>query len=220
MPSHVRPTPVSDELYEYVLDVGLRETSTLRNLREETSRLEHGEWQTAPEQGPLLDLLVKLIPAKRVLEIGTFTGYGTLWLAGALPTGGTVITCDISEEYTAIAKRYWSEAKLSDRIDLRVAPALQTLKQLEAEGQSFDLVFIDADKENYDGYYEESLKLLRPGGLIALDNTLWDGRVLDESNQEPSTVAIRKLNRKLATDERVDLCFLPFADGLTVCRKR
>lgn len=220
MPSHVRPTPITDALYEYVLQIGLREPDLLRRLREETAKLPLGEWQTAPEQGPLLDLFVKLIPAKSILEVGTFTGYGTLWLAGALPAGGSIITCDVSEEYTAIAQKYWQEAGVSDRIDLRLAPALDTLRALSKELKVFDFVFIDADKDNYVAYYEESLKLVRTGGLIAIDNTLWDGRPIDKTNSEPSTVAIRKLNQLIASDERVDLCFLPYADGLTVCRKR
>jgi predicted O-methyltransferase YrrM len=222
MPSHVRPTPLDDRLYEYVLSVALREPDAMRRLREETATLPDGEWQTAPEQGPLLDLFVKLLGARAVLEIGTFTGYGTLWLASALPPGGRVVTCDVSEAFTAVARRHWAEAGLSDRIELRLGPATETTAKLLADGRagSFDLAFIDADKENYGRYYEDALALVRAGGLVLIDNTLWDGRPADPSNAEASTLAIRELNAKLHADGRIDLCFLPFADGLTVCRKR
>ena len=217
MPSHVRPTPLTDQLYEYVLTVGLREPDVLRRLREETATLPDGEWQTAPEQGPLLDMFVKLLGAKRVIEVGTFTGYGTLWLALALPPGGTVVTCDVSAAFTAIGRKYWQQAGVADRIDLRLAPAVETLPTLPAGG--FDLAFIDADKENYGRYYDECLRLLRPGGLVLVDNTLWDGRPADPANQEASTIAVRALNARMHADERIELCFLPFADGLTVGRK-
>jgi len=216
MTSHVRPTPMTDVLYDYVLQVGLREPAACRELREETAKLPDGEWQTAPEQGPLLDLLVKITGATRVLEIGTFTGYGALWFALASPEV-RVTTCDVSEPFTAIAKRHWANAGVADRIELKLAPALETLKTLPA---GFDLAFIDADKENMVAYFEACLKLVRTGGLVMIDNTLWDGRPADPANMEASTVAIRTLNAKLATDERIDLCFLPFADGLTIARKR
>lgn len=222
MPSHVRPTPMDDRLYEYVLGVGLREPEACRRLREETAALPDGEWQTAPEQGPLLDLFVKLLAAERVLEVGTFTGYGTLWLALALPPGGRVLTCDVSETFTGIARRHWAAAGVADRIELELAPATETLAGLLSGGaaSTFDLAFVDADKENVGAYYELCLSLVRPGGLVAIDNTLWDGRPADPANGEASTVAIRELNAKAHADERIDLCFLPFADGLTLCRKR
>lgn len=217
MSSHVRPTPMTDALYDYVLATGLREPAALRALREETARLPDGEWQTAPEQGPLLDLLVKITGAKSVLEVGTFTGYGALWFALASPEV-KVTTCDVSEAFTSIAKKHWAAAGVADRIALHLAPALGTLQGLAAG--SFDLAFIDADKENVGHYYDECLRLVRTGGLILIDNTLWDGRPADPANTEASTVAIRTLNARLFTDDRIDLCFLPFADGLTIARKR
>ena len=222
MPSHVRPTPLTDSLYEYVLTTGLREPAVLQRLREATALLPDGEWQTAPEQGPLLDLLLRLLGARRVLEVGTFTGYGTLWMALALPPDGTLITCDVSETFPRTGQPYWHEAGVSDRIDLRIGPATETLDALIAGGSAgtFDFVFIDADKESSLRYYEQSLTLLRPGGLIAVDNTLWDGRPADPTNSEPSTLAIRALNSLIHADSRVDLCFLPLADGLTLARKR
>ncbi len=210
---------MTDALYDYVLKVGLREPAILRELRVETAKLPDGEWQTAPEQGPLLDLLVKITGAKKVLEVGTFTGYGALWFALA-SKDVKVITCDVSEPFTAIAKRYWAKAGVQDRIDLRLAPAAETLKKQIANGESFDLAFIDADKDNMVEYFEFCLKLVKVGGLILIDNTLWDGRPADDSNNESSTVVIRTLNAKLFDDPRIDLCFLPFADGLTITRKR
>jgi O-methyltransferase len=218
MSSHVRPTPLTDHLYDYALSVGLREPAVLRRLRDETARLPDGEMQTAPEQGPLLDLLVKLLGAKQVLEVGTFTGYGTLWMALALPAGGRVVTCDVSEPFTAIARRYWAEAGVAGRIELRLGPAVETLAGLPAG--AFDLAYIDADKANVVRYYELCLGLVRPGGVVAIDNTLWDGKPADPAVTDESTAAIRELNARVYADDRVDLCFLPFADGMTVCRKR
>ncbi len=222
MRSFVRPTPLTDRLYEYALSVGLREPEVFRELREETAKLSEGEMQTAPEQGPLLALLVQLIGARKCLEIGTFTGYSALWVASVLPPDGKLICCDVSEPYTAVARRYWANAGLADRIDLRLAPALDTLRFLLASGHAgtFDYALIDADKLNYNEYYEAGLQLLRPGGLIAIDNTLWDGKVADPSVSDADTVAIRSLNAKIAADERVFLSFLPFADGLTLTMKR
>lgn len=222
MTNFVRPTPLTDRVYDYALSVGLREPAVFRELREETGRLKDGEWQIAPEQGPLLALLVKLLGASKCLEVGTFTGYSALWVADALPPGGRLICLDVSEEFTAVARKYWAEAGLADRIDLRLGPAADALDQLLADGHAgtFDYAFIDADKANYDRYYEQCLELVRPGGLIAVDNTLWDGKPADPSVVDADTVAIRALNAKLHSDGRVDLCFVPFADGLTVCRKR
>jgi predicted O-methyltransferase YrrM len=222
MHSFVRPTPVTDRLYEYALSVGLREPEAFRQLREETARLPECEWQIAPEQGPLLALLVQLLGARKCLEVGTFTGYSALWVASALPPGGKVICCDVNESYATLARKYWAKAGLADRIDLRLAPALETLDRLLADGRTgtFDYAFIDADKANYDAYYERCLGLVRVGGLVAVDNTLWDGKVADPAVTDADTAAIRALNAKVFADDRVTLSFLPFADGLTLCLKK
>ncbi|QDU22811.1 O-methyltransferase [Urbifossiella limnaea] len=222
MLNFVRPTPLTDRVYEYALTVGLREPDALRALREETGRLAEGEWQIAPEQGPLLALLVKLMGATKCLEVGTFTGYSALWVASALPAGGQVVCCDVNPTYAEIARRHWAAAGLADRIELRLAPALDTLTRLRAGGAdgTFDFAFIDADKSNYDAYFEAALALLRPGGLVAIDNTLWDGKPADDAITDADTAAIRALNAKLHADTRIDLCFLPFADGLTLGLKR
>jgi O-methyltransferase len=222
MHNFVRPTPLTDSVYEYALAVGLREPEAFRQLREETGKLSEGEWQIAPEQGPLLALLVKLLGAKRCLEVGTFTGYSALWVASALPPGGTVVCCDVNPMFAEIAQRHWAAAGLAERIELRLAPAVDTLSRLKAAGESgtFDYAFVDADKSNYDHYYEAALDLLRPGGLVAIDNTLWDGKPADPTVTDADTAAIRVLNAKLHADDRIDLCFLPFADGLTLGLKR
>lgn len=222
MHNFVRPTPLTDRVYEYALEVGLREPDAFRRLREETGRLAEGEWQIAPEQGPLLALLVKLMGAKKCLEVGTFTGYSALWVASALPPDGRVVCCDVNPTYAEIARRHWAAAGLADRIELRLAPALDTLAALRAAGGdgTFDYAFVDADKSNYDAYYEAALALLRPGGLVAIDNTLWDGKPADAAVTDADTAAIRALNAKLHADARIDLCFLPFADGLTLGLKR
>ena len=222
MKSFVRPTPMTDALYDYMLSVGVREPEVFQELREKTSTLPDAGMQIAPEQGPCLALLVQLMGAKRCLEIGTFTGYSAAWVASVLPTDGTILCCELSEEFAAVARAFWAKAGLAKRIDLRMGPALGTLDQLLREGRvgSFDYAFIDADKVNYDAYYERCLQLLRPGGLIAIDNTLWDGKVADPAVTDASTVAIRNLNAKLRDDNRVSLSFLPFADGLTLCMKR
>jgi O-methyltransferase len=221
MRSFVRPTPMTDSLYEYVLSVSLREPEALRALREETSKLSEAEWQIAPEQGPFLAMVVQLMGAKQCLEVGTFTGYSAAWVASVLPAEGRMICCDINETYAAIARKYWAMSRVTGKIDLRVAPALKTLNELLAAGRAgtFDYAFIDADKSNYDDYYEMCFQLIRSGGLIAIDNTLWDGKVADQSVTDADTVAIRALNAKLFNDRRVSLSFLPFADGLTLVRK-
>ncbi len=214
--------PLTDELYDYLKRVSLREPPLLRRLREETAGLERAEMQIGPEQGQFMALLVELIGAEKALEVGTFTGYSALVVALALPPDGRLVTCDRSEEWTSIARRYWEEAGVADRIDLRLAPAIRTLDRLLAEGgaDSFDFAFIDADKENYDGYYERALRLVRPGGLITIDNTLWEGKVADPAVTDADTEAIRALNAKLLEDERVGLSLLPIGDGLTLARRR
>jgi caffeoyl-CoA O-methyltransferase len=215
-------TPLSDELAAYVREVSLREPELFRRLRQETAQLPLARMQITPEQGQFMALLVKLLGARRTLEIGVFTGYSTLAVAAALPEDGQVVACDVSEEWTAIARRYWAEAGVAHKIDLRLAPAQQTLDHLLAEGrqESFDFVFIDADKENYEAYYECGLHLLRRGGLIGIDNVLWHGQVADPSRTDAETEAIRSLNLKLRDDERVDISLIPIGDGLTLARKR
>jgi caffeoyl-CoA O-methyltransferase len=217
-----RTTALSDELYDYVLRVSLREPDVMRRLREETNALEERDMQIGPEQGQFMQLLVELTQAKHTLEVGTFTGYSALAVALALPVDGRVVACDVSEEWTNIARRYWNEARVGHKIDLRLGPALETLDDLLASGHGddFDFVFIDADKKNYDAYYERALHLVRRGGLIAIDNTLWSGKVIDPAETDVDTVAIRALNEKLAKDERVTLSLLPLADGLTLARRR
>ncbi|KGU85772.1 class I SAM-dependent methyltransferase [Pseudomonas mediterranea] len=216
-----RTLNLDDALYQYLLDVSLRETPLQRRLRDETQALPMARWQIAPEQGQFLALLVKLTGARRLLEVGTFTGYSALCLASALPQDGSLICCDIPGDYNAVALRYWREAGLAERIELRLAPALETLDDLERQGQggTFDLIFIDADKANYPAYLERALRLLRGGGLVMFDNTLWSGRVLEAQPESEDTRAIQALNRALKDDLRVDLSLLPLGDGLTLCRK-
>ena len=194
----------------------------MRRLREETASLEEANMQIGPEQGQFMTLLVELMGAQNALEVGTFTGYSALALALGLPDDGCLVACDVSEEWTAIGRRYWEEAGVAHKIDLRLAPALETLDGLLAEGRAgtFDFAFIDADKEGYDAYYERAVKLIRTGGLIVLDNTLWEGKVADPAVTDRDTEAIRILNRKLVGDERVTLSLLPVGDGLTLARKR
>jgi predicted O-methyltransferase YrrM len=213
---------ITPELADYIRRVTLREPAVLRRLREETAAHPHAQMQISPEQGQFMALLINLIGARRALEIGVFTGYSSLAVALALPEDGRLIACDVSEEWTAIARRYWSEAGMERKIDLRVRPALQTLDDLIALGQAgtFDFAFIDADKENYASYFERALVLLRPRGLIAVDNVLWSGRVLEESSEDADTRAIQAFNEKLKTDERIWLTMLPIRDGLTLACKK
>jgi caffeoyl-CoA O-methyltransferase len=213
---------LDEHLYNYFLSVSLREPDILRQLREETARLPNAIMQIAPEQGQFMALLIKLLGATKTLEVGVFTGYSSLCVALALPENGKLVACDVSEEYTGVARRYWQSAGVADKIDLRIAPALETLDELLAAGQAetFDFAFIDADKRNYEGYYERSLQLIRPGGLIAIDNVLWSGRVADPQDQEKNTQALRVLNEKLHGDERITLSMVPIADGLTLALKR
>lgn len=212
----------SQELYDYVLSVSLREPDILRRLREETEPFPHSAMQISPDQGQFMALLIRLIGATRTLELGVYTGYSSLVVALALPPRGKMIVCDVNDEWTSIARRYWAEAGVSHKVDLRLAPAIETLDSLLAEGLagSFDFVFIDADKENYEAYYERSLELVRPGGLIAVDNVLWSGRVLDPQWIDPDTRSIRAFNLKLLSDDRVDVSMIPIADGLTLALKR
>ena len=217
-----RSISLTDSLYEYLLSVSLREPELLRELRAETAAHPQARMQIAPEQGQFMALLVRLMGARHCLEVGVFTGYSSLAVALALPDDGRMVACDVSERWTAVARRYWAAAGVAHRIDLRLAPALETLDQLAASGEAgrFDLAFIDADKENYVHYYERALQLLRPGGLVVVDNTLWSGRVADPGNAEADTVAMRHFNEHLYRDGRVDLSLVPIGDGLTLARKR
>ncbi|GLZ88400.1 hypothetical protein Pres01_44510 [Metapseudomonas resinovorans] len=213
-----RTLNLDDALYGYLLEVSLRESPLLERLRSETASLPMARWQIAPEQGQFMALLVKLTGARRILEVGTFTGYSALCMAAEMPADGRMICCDLPGDYNAVALRYWQEAGLARRIELRLAPALDTLAGLE-DG-SFELIFIDADKSNYPAYLEEALRLARQGGLVLFDNVLWSGRVLDTESDDTDTRAIQALNLALKTDPRVDLSLLPVGDGLTLCRKR
>ena len=213
---------VDAALYDYLLAVSLREAPVLRRLRDRTLRLPQAHMQISPDQGQFLALLVRLTGARRILEIGTFTGYSALAMALALPEEGGIVACDISEDWTRIAREAWAEAGVGERIDLRLAPALETLDALLAAGEAgrFDFAFIDADKENYQAYYERALALVRGGGLIAVDNVLWNGSVIDPARTDPDTEAIRAFNAALAADARIDLSLVPIGDGLTLARKR
>ncbi|NWL75960.1 SAM-dependent methyltransferase [Pseudomonas taiwanensis] len=213
-----RTLNLDDALYGYLLEVSLRESPLLERLRAETAFLPMARWQIAPEQGQFMALLVKLTGARRILEVGTFTGYSALCMAAEIPADGRMICCDLPGDYNAVALRYWQEAGLAGRIELRLAPALDTLACLE-DG-SFDLIFIDADKSNYPAYLEEALRLARQGGLVLFDNVLWSGRVLETESDDADTRAIQALNLALKADPRVDLSLLPVGDGLTLCRKR
>ncbi|MFM7408038.1 MAG: class I SAM-dependent methyltransferase [Cuspidothrix sp.] len=212
---------LEQNLYDYLLSVSLREPIILTQLRQETSQLPMSRMQISPEQGQFMALLVKLIGAKKTLELGVFTGYSSLIVALALPADGKIVACDVSEEYTSIARRYWQQAGVADKIDLHIAPALETLDNLLAVGEAgtFDFAFIDADKGNYENYYERSLELIRPGGLIAIDNVLWLGKVADPQIQDNQTNKIRAFNRKLHQDSRITLSLVPIADGLTLAIK-
>lgn len=209
-------------LNAYLGKIGYRESVALLHLREETAALPAANMQISPDQGAFMALMVELLGVKRYLEVGTFTGYSALVVALAMGPEGRITACDISKEWTDIARRHWRAAGIQERIDLRLAPAAETLKALEQEGrgESFDFVFIDADKKNYDFYYEAALRLVRPGGLIAIDNVLWGGRVVDLAITDEDTAAIRMLNQKIHADARVSLAMLPLGDGLTLARKR
>lgn len=212
---------LDSQLYQYLLSVSLREAEILTKLRQETNQYPMSVMQILPDQGQFIALLIKLLRAKKTLDIGVFTGYSSLVVALALPEDGKVVACDRDPEATAIARRYWKEAGVEHKIDFRLAPALETLDQLIADGQagSFDFAFIDADKRNYLNYYERALTLLRIGGLIAIDNVLWSGRVADPENTDNRTISIRDFNHKLHQDKRVEISLLPLADGLTLAMK-
>ncbi len=213
---------VPETVEHYVSEVITRETPVQRRLRAETAVLPRARMQIGPDQGALLALLVRLTGARHALEVGTFTGYSALAVALALPEGGKLVTCDVSAEWTAVARRYWDEAGVSGRIELRLGPAAQTLAGLLRDGGAgaFDFAFIDADKPSYDTYYEACLKLVRPGGLLAIDNVLWSGAVTDPAAVDPETAALRALNEKVRADPRVDMCLLTVGDGVMLARKR
>jgi len=213
----VRGPDLTAALYDYIVATGTRETREQRELRAETRKLAHGGMQIGPDQGALLQVLVRMLRAKRCIEVGTFTGYSALSVALALPRDGKIVCCDVSEEWTAIARRYWKKAGVAAKIDLRIAPALDTLAKLRGR---YDFAFIDADKPNYTKYYERCLELLRKGGVVAVDNTLWGGSVIDSSDRSESTVALREFNKRVAKDRRVDIALVPVGDGLTLAVKR
>jgi caffeoyl-CoA O-methyltransferase len=217
-----RTLELTDRLYDYLLAVSLREPAILQELRAVTARHSAAQMQIAPEQGQFMALLVQLLGAERAIEIGTFTGYSTLCVALAMPEHGEIIACDINPNDTAIAQEFWQRAGVDHKITLQIAPALTTLDRLLAEGRAgeFDFAFIDADKKNYTNYFDRCCELVRPGGLIAIDNVLWSGRVADVENQESVTEAIREFNARLHRDPRVDLSLVPIGDGLTLARRR
>lgn len=211
---------LSPALYHYLINHSVRDTPVLKQLREVTNQMNGAVMQISPDQGQFMGLLVKLLGAKSILEVGTFTGYSALVMAQSLPETGRLITCDINIQATNIAKDFWQQAGVADKIELKLDRALNSVKGLlETGGENqFDLMFLDADKDNYDAYYELGLKLVRPGGLILIDNVLWDGKVLDESVQDKQTQSIRALNAKLVKDPRIDLSMVPIGDGLSLCR--
>lgn len=217
-----RTLGMTDQLYDYMLQVSLREDDVMRRLREETQQREDANMQIAPEQGQFMALLAELIGARRCIEVGTFTGYSALAVARVLPEDGQLVCCDIDEDYTSVGRGYWKEAGVAGKIDLRIAPAKETLQNLIDDGQAgaFDFMFIDADKDGYDGYFEQGLQLLRTGGLFAFDNVFWRGAVADPAKKNENTRALRALNEKLGKDERISMAMVPIGDGLTLARKR
>jgi len=213
---------IPNEILSYLRSVSVREHPVMRRLREDTANHPRANFQIPPEHAQFMSWLIQLIGAKRTIEIGVFTGYSSLAVALALPPDGKIIACDIDAEYTAVARRCWKEAGVEEKIELHLRPAILTLRELLEQGRrsAFDFAFIDADKTNYENYYECCLELLRPGGVIMVDNVLWSGRVTDASDQTPDTVALRSFNEKLARDERISLSMLPLGDGVTLARKR
>ncbi|MBC8135947.1 MAG: class I SAM-dependent methyltransferase [Fibrella sp.] len=219
----VRTLSMTDSLHAYLLGANEPLPPVQQRLRDETALLPQGGWQISAEQGQFMAFLAKLTGAKRCLEIGVFTGYSSLAVAQALPHDGTILALDISEEFTSVARRYWKEAGVTHKVVLRLAPATETLAKLLESPENigaFDFAFIDADKPNYDSYYESSLQLLRVGGLLLIDNVLWAGKVADPAITDADTMAFKHLNAKIAADERVDRCMVPIGDGVTLCRKR
>ncbi|MBI4005243.1 MAG: class I SAM-dependent methyltransferase [Gammaproteobacteria bacterium] len=212
---------LTDDLYAYLLSISLQESAIQRELREETAKHPMAMMQIAPEQGQFMALLIQLINAKNIIEIGVFTGYSTLCMAMALPDDGRIIACDINEDYTNIAGKYWQKAGVAGKIELRLAPAIEIMDELLDRGQAghYDFVFIDAEKSEYLDYYERALKLLRPGGLITIDNVLWSGKPANPEELDKDTVAIRDFNKRLFKDTRVNISLLPIADGLTLALK-
>jgi predicted O-methyltransferase YrrM len=204
----------------YIVEATVREHPALRDLREETARNAHSRMAIGPEQGRFMAQLARLIGARRYLEIGVFTGYSSLAMALALPKHGYILACDVSEEWTDIARRHWKAAGIEKKIDLHIAPALETLAQLPREIEPFDMAFIDADKNNVDAYYERALELVRPGGLILVDNVIWDGAVLDPNPQDEDTRALRAISFKAGDDPRVDASLVPICDGLLIALKK
>ena len=213
---------LSNKLRKYMLNVSFRDDEILRQLRKETLKLKEGQMQISPEQGAFLSILIKLLNAKKTLDIGVFTGYSSLVVARELPDDGLVVACDTSIEWTSIAKAYWKLAGVYNKVDLHLDPAKETLEKLIEDGQAstYDFSFIDADKINYQSYYENSLILLKPGGIIAIDNVLWSGQVIDQTDFEPATRAIRSFNEKLYQDNRVSISMVPIGDGLTLAYKK
>ena len=216
-----RTINVDERLYQYILDNSLRESEVQKRLRAATADMEWSIMQISPEQGQFMALLVKLTQAKRIIEIGTFTGYSALSMALALPDDGQIVCCDVSDEWTSVGVPFWHEAGVADQIDLKIAPALETLDALcNDDAPAFDMAFIDADKDNYVNYYERCLALVRPGGLIMFDNVLWNGSVANPEKNDTDTNAIRELNAALHHDPRIDLSLVPIGDGLTLARVR
>ena len=221
MLTHFKDIPLTQELRTYLLKYGGIDTPELEALRELAENSPHRALQTTPEQGQFIYFLLRLIGARKALELGVFMGYGTLSIALALPEDGKVVACELDAQFPCLAQPYWERAGVVHKIDLRIAPALETLKQLaQEEVKDFDFVFIDADKENYMNYYEQSLTMLRRGGMMALDNTLWSGKLADKHAQGEQTQAFRQLNAHIQHDTRIDSCLLPLADGMTLVRKK
>lgn len=218
-----RTLGLDNAVYDYLVSVSLRESDVMRRLRDETMALSEANMQTAPEQAQFMAVLVELLGARRILEIGTFTGYSALAMASALPSDGKLVCLDVSEEWTAIGRRYWREADVDRKIDLRLSSGIDGIARLlkdEASAGTFDMAFIDADKENYPVYYEGCIDLLRPGGLLMIDNVLWGGSVADPGDMDKDTEAIRAVNRMAHADGRVSISLVPIGDGLMLCRKR
>ncbi|MBX7131770.1 MAG: class I SAM-dependent methyltransferase [Fimbriimonadaceae bacterium] len=220
-PTQSKSSLIPSNLYAYLIDHWLREDSILERLRDETASMPNAGMQISPEQGQFMTMLVRLMGVRRYLEVGVFTGYSSLGVTLAMGPEGRTVACDVSEEFTAVARRYWADAGIAGQIELHLAPGMDTLSSLITSGsEPFDFMFIDADKANYHHYYEAGLRLVRPGGLIAIDNVFWGGKIADEAVQDEDTLAIRSLNAKLATDERIDLAIVPIGDGLTLARRR